>query len=88
MDIGLLKKNSCISWKDAIAIRMAAYNILIPLLRPARINFQKKLRNSVAKGGEKKFTVKLKEIRFIVNRRSYEGRTEADCSPNFHRLFY
>lgn len=30
---------------------MAAYNILIPLLRPARINFQKKLRNSVAKGG-------------------------------------
>lgn len=51
MDIGLLKKNSCISWKDAIAIRMAAYNILIPLLRPARINFQKKLRNSVAKGG-------------------------------------
>lgn len=71
---------------------MAAYNILIPLLRPARINFQKKLRNSVAKGGggggEKKFTVKLKETRFIVNRRSYEGRTEADCSPNFHRLFY
>ena len=34
------------------------------------------------------FTVKLKETRFIVNRRSYEGRTEADCSPNFHRLFY
>lgn len=35
---------------------MATYNILIssatvPLLRPARINFQKKLRNSVAKGG-------------------------------------
>lgn len=46
---------------------------------------EKSLRDSLLKGDS---TVKLKETRFIVNCRSYEGRTEADCSRNFHRLFY